>query len=158
QHPFHVDRYVEVVEDLQLHAAARHRQERQGSHQGVIPDLLGGLLAVVGRMVVLDGARELTDLLPVDLEIVRVPVVGSDDAVGDAHAGRSPLDLLAARAYQRPFSSRAWSRRGPRRSVAIGRGADPAAQSQLVAARTPPLSRPGVAKRSPPMLLRPRRA
>src|SRR6202048_3566196 len=108
-------------------------------------------------MVVLDGAREPTDLLPVDLEVARVPVVGSDDVVGDAHAGRSPLDVLAARAYQRPFRCRVWSRRGPRRSAVFGRGADPAAQPCLVAARTPPLTRLGVAKRSLPTLRRPRR-
>ena len=55
----------------------------------------------MGWVLVLDGPGELADLLPVDLEIVWVPVVGSDDFLGDAHGGVLPLDVFAARAYQR---------------------------------------------------------
>jgi hypothetical protein len=36
-------------------------------------------------MIVLDRDSELADLLPVDLEIVRIPVVGSDDVFSDGH-------------------------------------------------------------------------
>ena len=68
-------------------ATSGDRQEGQRRDQRVIAAFLGGVLAVVGRVVVLDGPRELTDLLSVDLEVVRVPVVGSDDVFSDAHAG-----------------------------------------------------------------------
>jgi hypothetical protein len=42
-------------------------------------------------MIVLDGPRELTNLLPVDLEVVRVPVVGSDDVSAMPMLAASPL-------------------------------------------------------------------
>src|SRR5258707_13803567 len=86
-------------------------------------------------MIVLNSPRELADLLPVDLEVVRVPVVGSDDVVGDAHAGRfSPCSVS---------------------------GASLPATLQLpcfVAVRTPPLSRLADAKQSLPAPRLPRQA
>ena len=85
QHALHVDGYVELVEDLQLNPSPRHRDEGQRRDQRVVAALLGGVLAVVGRMLVLDGFGELTDLLPADLEVIGVPVVGSDDLFGDSH-------------------------------------------------------------------------
>src|SRR6185312_1947562 len=77
-----------------LHLAARHREKRQRCHQAVVTDLFGGVFVVMRGMVVLDRAREFADLLPADLEMVRIPVVGSDDVFSNGHGGRELISVL----------------------------------------------------------------
>jgi len=103
QHPLHVDRHVELVEDLGLHLPPGHREERQRGDQPVVAGLLGGLFVVVGGMVVFHGASELADLLPVHLEVVRIPVVRADDLFSDGHASLTPsVDVLGGASLSAP--------------------------------------------------------
>src|SRR6201993_3921836 len=107
EHPGNVDRDLELGEDLQLHAASGEREKRERRHEIRVSSGRGIMLAVVRRVVVLHRERELADLLPPDLEIVRCAVVAADESLGllgKCHAALlSALIRLSGAAYQRDW-------------------------------------------------------